>query len=433
MTETNKWNERRYTLTGFLTLAFLIFGMGGWGAFSNIRGAVVANGLVEVETNRQIVQHPIGGVVGQLMVNDGDKVEAGQLLLRLDDTLDRSELNIIESQLYSLEGIKARIEAEQIEAPEITFDPEMLERAKSDPAVAQIVSGQKQLITARRATRDQKIGQLTERKNQTLKQIEGLEAKTEALQKQLTLIGDQVKDQKNLLTSQLTQKSKLQALLSDQAQLEGNISESQASVAQSRATVAELELAILGVSSQMREESITAMPDTEARIAELKEKRNAKLEVLSRMDVRAPVGGVVFGMTVHAVRSVIRAAEPVLYLIPQDVGLVINTQIPPAQIDQVHVGQDVAIHLTNFDRRKTPELRGTVTLVSADVAKDERTGAMYYTAKVTPNKGEFDKLKDDKIIPGMQVETFIQTSNRTPLEYLTKPMADYFDKAFRER
>ena len=309
----------------------------------------------------------------------------------------------------------------------------MLERAKSDPAVAQIVNGQKQLLIARRATRDQKIGQMGERKNQTLKQIEGLEAKTAALRTQLAVIGDQVADQKNLLTSQLTQKSKLQGLIRDQAVLEGDISGSEASIAQSRAAVAEYELAILSVSSQMREESITAMPDTEARIAELKEKRNAKLEVLSRMDVRAPVGGVVFGLTVHAVRSVIRAAEPVLYLIPQDVGLVINTQIPPAQIDQVHVGQDVAIHLTNFDRRKTPEIRGTVTLVSADVAKDERTGAMYYTAQVTPNKGEFEKLQGDKIIPGMQVETFIQTAERTPLEYLTKPMSDYFVKAFRER
>jgi HlyD family secretion protein len=430
---TQTWNQKRYAITGFLTLGFLVFGMGGWSAFSHIRGAVVGNGMVEVATKRQVVQHPNGGVVGSINVDDGDTVKAGDLLLRLDDSLDRSELNVIESQLFSLLGMKARIEAEQTESADITFDSELLERAKTDTEAARIVKSQQQLLFARRDTRDKQIGQMNERKTQTQNQIEGLEARYAALKKQLDFVTVQVEDQKSLLEKGLTQKSQLLVVQRNQAEIEGSLSEVQSSIAQNKASIAEMELAILNISSKMREESITAMPDTEAKIAELQEKRNSRLEVLSRMDVRAPVSGVIFGLQVHSVRSVIRPAEPILYIIPQDVDLVITSQISPKDIDQVHVGQDVSIHFTNFDRRQTPQLQGKVLVVSADVTKDERTGAAFYTAQVRPNPGEIDKLGSNVVIPGMQVETYIETAERTPLEYLVKPLADYFTKAFRER
>lgn len=427
------WNDRRFMLTGFLTLLILVFGIGGWSAWSSINGAVVTSGQVEVETKRQVVQHQNGGVVGQLFVDDGDKVEAGQPLLRLDDRLDRSELSVIEGQLFSLLGIKARIEAEQVESEEIVFDPELLERARTHPEEARIVSGQKELLKARRETREKQVGQFRERQTQTRNQIIGLEARSRALEQQLKLLDDELTDQNKLLKGGLTQRSRVLALQREVAQITGNLSEVQSSIAQARAGIAEMELAILNVSSQMREQSITTMPDTEAKIAELRERRNAKLEILSRMDVRAPVSGVVFGLQVHALRSVIRPAEPILYIIPQNVELVISTRIPPAQIDQVHVGQDVRLHFANFDRRSTPELNGSVQLVSADVATDEKTGQSFYTAQVVPKPGEMAKLGSNVVIPGMPVDAFIQTQQRSPLEYLVQPLAHYFDKAFRER
>ncbi|MCV3757680.1 HlyD family type I secretion periplasmic adaptor subunit [Rhizobium sp. TRM96650] len=435
MSTMNKtWSGRNYALIGYTTVFVLLGGMAAWAAFTRINGAVVASGIIEVASNRQVVQHLTGGVVGKINVHEGDRVNAGDVLMRLDDTFDQSELAVIESQLYSLMGTAARLIAEQDEKDEIRFDPEMVERAKTDPEVAEIIDGQTRLMKARRETRDKQIGQLTERKNQIAKQNEGLDSRIAALETQLGLISQELEAQNKLLKQSLTNASRVLQLQREEAEISGTISQAKSSIAENAGKVAEIELAVLNIDSDMREEATTSLREIEAKIAELKENRTAKHETLSRMDITAPVPGVVLGMQVHALRSVIKPADALMFIIPQENDLVIKTQISPTQIDQVHVGQVAHIRFGAFDHRSTPEIFGHVTKVAADVLQDQRTGATYYQAEIKPDAGEMLKLGEDKhVMPGMPVETFIQTSERSPLEYLVKPLADYFAKAFRER
>ncbi len=428
-----KWSGRSYALIGYCTVFLLLGGMGAWAALTRINGAVVASGIIEVASNRQVVQHLTGGVVGKINVREGDTVKAGDVLMRLDDTFDRSELAVIESQLFSLMGTAARLMAEQDDKTEIRFDPELIERAKTDPEVQEIVDGQTRLMEARRETREKKIGQLGEKKKQIAKQNEGLDSRIAALETQLKLIEQELEAQNKLLQKSLTNASRVLQLQREEADIAGTISQAKSSIAENAGKVAEIELAILNIDSDMREEATTSLREIEAKIAELKENRTAKLETLSRMDITAPVPGVILGMQVHALKSVIKPADPLLYIIPQENDLIIKTQISPTQIDQVHVGQVAHIRFGAFDHRSTPEIFGHVTKVAADVLQDQRTGATYYQAEIKPDSGEMLKLGDNHVIPGMPVETFIQTSERSPLEYLIKPLGDYFAKAFRER
>lgn len=427
------WSGRRYAIAGYTTVFVLLGGMGAWAALTRINGAVVAAGIIEVASNRQVVQHLTGGVVGEIRVKEGDTVKVGDVLMRLDDTFDRSELAVIEGQLFSLLGTAARLQAEQDDKTEITFDPDLLKAAATDPEAAEIVTGQKRLMAARAETRDKQAAQLQEKKAQIAKQNEGLQSRIQALQTQVSLIGKELEAQNKLLAQSLTNASRVLALQREEAEIRGTISQATSNIAENTGRVAEIEIAILNIHSTVREEATTSLREIEAKIAELKERRNAKLETLGRMDITAPMAGVVLGMQVHALRSVIRPADPLLYIIPQEQDLVISTQISPTQIDQVHVGQMAHIRFGAFDHRSTPEIFGHVTKVAADVLSDQRTGATFYKAEIKPDAGEMAKLGDKHVMPGMPVETFIQTAERSPLEYLVKPLADYFTKAFRER
>ena len=432
-TSERKWSGRGYALAGYVTVFVLLGGSAAWAALTRISGAVVAPGIVQVASNRQVVQHLTGGVVGAIYVKEGDAVEAGDVLMRLDDTFDRSDLAVIESQLHSLLGTAARLKAEQDGRAEIAFDPELLAIAAARADVAEVVEGQKRLTLARAEPRDKQIGQLAERKVQVARQNEGLESRIVALETQLALIGRELEAQNKLLAQALTNVSRVLALQREEAEIIGSIAQARSSIAENAGRLAEIEIAILNIRSGMREEATAALPDIEARIAGLKEQRNAKLEMLGRMDITAPMAGAVLGMQVHALRSVVRPAEPLLYIIPQERDLVIATRIPPNQIDQVHVGQDAHLRFAAFDQRNTPEIYGQVTRVAADVLADERTGLTFYEAQIRPSEGELQKLGDRHVMPGMPVEAFIQTSERSPLEYLVKPLSDYFAKAFRER
>lgn len=428
-----KWSSRRYAIGGYTTVFVLLGGMGAWAALTRINGAVVAAGIIEVASNRQVVQHLTGGVVGEIRVKEGDTVKLGDVLMRLDDTFDRSELIVIEGQLFSLLGTAARLQAEQDDKTEITFDPDLLKAATTNPEAAEIITGQKRLMAARAETRDKQAAQLQEKKAQIAKQNEGLQSRIQALETQVSLIGKELEAQNKLLAQSLTNASRVLALQREEAEIRGTISQATSNIAENTGRVAEIEIAILNIHSTVREEATTSLREIEAKIAELKERRNAKLETLGRMDITAPMSGVVLGMQIHALRSVIRPADPLLYIIPQEQDLVISTQISPTQIDQVHVGQMAHIRFGAFDHRSTPEIFGHVTKVAADVLSDQRTGATFYKAEIKPEAGEMAKLGDKHVMPGMPVETFIQTSERSPLEYLVKPLADYFAKAFRER
>ena len=428
------WSMRRYLIIGFITVFVLVFGFGAWAVFTRIAGAVVGIGVVEVETKRQVVQHATGGVVGKILAKEGQEVKAGQTLIVFDDTFDRAELKVIESQLFPLLGMRARLTAEQDEAETPAFDPELLERAKTNATDAEIVRAQTELLKARRLTRDQQIDQLKERQTQVNRQIEGLTSRIEGLDKQIELIQGDLKGQQELLAKGLTQRARVTALERDLAEAQGNKEEANASISESKARIAEIQLALINVSAQMREEAIKELNETDARVTELRERRNTILETLSRIEVKAPMSGKVFNTQIHAVRQVVRAAEPIMEIVPANVKLVISVQIPPMQIDQVHVGQKAVIRFETFDRRHTPDLQGTVRRVSADIITNERTGQSFYTVQLTINPGEEKFLGPQaEIIPGMPVEAFIQTTERTPFDYLVRPLTSYFGRSMLER
>ncbi len=425
-------SARAPLLVGYGALAVLVLGFGGWAGFSSISGAVVASGQVEVEHNRQVVQHPDGGVVAQIAVKDGDRVAAGDVLIQLDGELLISEHAIVEGQFFEILARMGRLEAERNDEAEIRFSPELVASAAAHPDHAALMEGQKRLFVARKETMVKSLEQLTQRAEQTRSQIDGVNAQLTALQEQLRLIEEELVDQRSLLARGLAQSSRVLALEREAAQLSGQVGELTASRAQSEGQLAEIDLERLRLGSERRETAETELRDMGYQSLELAERRRSLGGQIERLEIRAPVAGVVHAMAVTTPRSVIRAAEPVLYLIPQDRPLVVSARISPINIDEVHVGQSVVLRLSAFASRTTPELVGHVTRLSADALVDEATRASYFTAEVMIDAGEADKLNGLTLLPGMPAEVYIQTGERSPLSYLLKPFTDYLSGAFRE-
>jgi HlyD family secretion protein len=417
---------------GFLALALLVGGFGAWAALASIAGAVVAGGRIQVENSQQVVEHPDGGVVGEILVRNGDKVVAGDILLRLDDTLMRSEQSILEGQLHELIARRGRLTAERDAAESVVFDAELLDRAATDPDVRATVDGQTRLFNARRKTQDEQISQLRERQLQIREQIGGSEAQTAALSRQRELIAQELVGQEKLYKQGLAQLNRLLSLQREEARLQGQVGELIAGVAESRGRIAEIEIQILQLATQRQEDAITTLRDVQHQENQVREKLASLRETMSRLDVRAPLGGTIHGLTVHAVRSVVRPAEPILYIVPSDSQLVIEAQVQTIDIDQIHAGQAATLRFSSFSSRRTPEVNGRIRTVSADVFTDEATGASYYLARIDINDGEMEKLDGLELVPGMPVEAFLRTADRTPLEFLTKPMTDYLSRAFIE-
>lgn len=425
-------SPRRYLLSGYIMLAVLFGGFGIWSVATHISGAVIASGQIEVEQHRQVVQHPDGGVVEQIAVQDGDMVAAGALLIKLDGSVLRSELVIVEGQLYEIQARRARMTAERDGAAAITFPPELLELAKTRPEVAEQLEGQINLFAARAETLSKQIGQMAERRAQTESRILGIDAQIVALQSQLDLILRELADQQALLDKGLAQASRVLALQREEARMRGSAGELAANRAQAQESISEIELEVLRLEAARREEANTTLRDLGYQELELAERRRALAEQISRLEIRAPVSGIVLGMQVTTPRAVLRAADPVLYLIPQDRPLVIAAQVSPIHVDEVFAGQEARLHFASFSSRTTPELMGRVTVVSADALHDQNTQASYYRAEIVLQPGEVEKLENLVLLPGMPVEAYIKTEDRTPMSYLLKPFTDYFKKAFRE-
>lgn len=426
------WSARRPVIVGLVTVALLVGGFGGWTLFTEIDGAIVSSGQLEVAQNRQIVQHPDGGVVAEIAVKEAQPVKAGDLLIRLDGSLLQSELAIVEGQLFETLSRRARLEAERDDKAEPVFSGELAELAKTRPDVAEQIEGQRNLFFARRETTARQSEQLNKRSAQIASQIDGINAQTTALQSQLVLIQQELTDQQSLLDKGLAQSSRVLALQREEASLQGRSGELIAARAQAEGRATEIELEILRLAAVRREEANAQLRDLGPQALELVERRRALIERISRLEIRAPVSGIVLGLQVTTPRSVLRAAEPVLYIIPQDRPLVITAQVQPIHIDEVHVGQKVRVVFPAFSARTTPELFGHVATVSADALVDQRTQIPFFRAEILLDDGELAKLKDQTLLPGMPVEAFIETGARSPMSYLLKPFTDYFNQAFRE-
>ncbi|MBL4919340.1 HlyD family type I secretion periplasmic adaptor subunit [Szabonella alba] len=422
---------RRALWIGWITLFLLIGGFGLWSVTMTISGAIVASGRIEVEQNRQVLQHPDGGVVSEILVSEGDSVEIGQVMIRLDGTLLMSELSIVEGQLSEVQARRARLEAEQDGMEEMVLPEALLAQAATDPQVAEQVEGQLRLFSARAETLDRTLDQLERRKGQTLSQIEGIDAQSAALTTQIDLIARELADQQSLFDRGLAQASRVLGLEREAARLAGEAGDLLAGRAQAEGRITELDLQMLGLTAQRREQANTELRDIGSNELQLVQRQRSLAEQVARLDIRAPASGTVLGLQVTTPRSVIRPADPVAYVIPQDRPLIITVQVPPIHVDEVRMGQPVKLVFPAFSSRTTPELDGAVALVSADALTDNATGLTYYRAEISLSPEEAERL-GHPLLPGMPVDAFIQTQPRTPLAYLVKPFTDYFTHAFRE-
>ena len=420
-------------LLGFVSLLVLVGGFGSWATFSSLSGAIIASGQIEVEKNRQVVQHPDGGVVAKILVKEGDFVQRDAVLVRLDPIAEQSEMSIIEGQLFEMMARHGRLVAERDALAEIVFDKRLLNRAATHPEVDELMQGQHRLFEARRSSINHQSEQLEKQKEQVQNQITGLAAQRRALDIQLALTEDELKNQQTLFDRGLTQAAKVLDPKRTAAQLSGQIGDLSARSAQAGARITELNIQLDALQTQRREQAISDLRDQQFRFLELEERHRALQQKLARMDIKAPVSGIVYGLVVHAPRSVIRPADPVLYLIPQDRPLVIAARIEPIHIDQIFLGQEVALRFSALDQRNTPELYGIVTIISADAFQDQKGQEPFYRAEIVLRDGELERLPPGlTLIPGMPVEAFIRTAARSPLNYFLKPLSNYFIRAFRE-
>ena len=427
-----KWPVSGPVWMGVLGILLLIGGFGIWAATSQIAGAVVASGQIEVEHHRQIVQHPDGGVVAEILTSDGQQVEAGQVLIRLDGALLKTELAIVEGQYFELLARRGRLEAERADAHEITFPEPLTQAATVHPALRDVMAGQQSLFLARSETLSKSLDQLSRQSEQIDAEMTGIDAQTVALGQQRALLEKELTDQRSLLAKGLAQAPRVLSLEREAARLDGQLGETTASHARAGTRKSEIDIARLRLTAQRREDAETELREMGHRELELAERRRALSDQISRLDIRAPVSGLVHQMQVTTPRSVIRPADAILYIVPQDRPLVIAARISPINIDEVSAGQLVRLRFAAFSARSTPEIEGHVTRISADALMDEATRATYYRAEIAIAPGETERLGGLALIPGMPVEVFIQTGERSPLTYLFKPLTDYFTRAFRE-
>jgi len=422
---------RQSSVAGLAMIALFAGTIGLWAATSTLSGAVVAGGQFVVDSSVKKIQHSTGGIVGELKVKDGDRVKAGDLLVRLDETLTRANLQVVAKQLDEYIGRQARLEAERDGAGEIKMPAEFAARL-DDPAVEKIMSSERTLFLARRAARDAQKDQLRKRISQSEDEIVGLKAQQEAKAREAELIREELKGVRDLYEKNLVQLPRLNALERDAASIEGQRGQLIASVAQAESRIAETSFQIIQIDEQMRAEAMQELREIQSKIAEYTERRVAAEDQLKRIDIRAPSDGYVHQLNVHTIGGVISPAEPVMLIVPTNDKLELEAKVLPNDIDQVKLGQKAFVKVHASNARMMPDLHGKVSRISADVSRDQQSGMTFYTIRVELPQEEIKRLKDLHLIAGMQAEVFIEVNERTPFEYFFKPMKDQIARAFRE-
>lgn len=426
------WSSRLPLTVGIGALVLLLGVLGVWSLSAQLAGAVLAQGALEVEAKRQVVQHPDGGVVGAILVRPSDTVQKGDVLIRLDDQRLQSELAIVDRQLHEMGTRKVRLQAERYDSDTLSFPPILIAAAARHEEAAQILAGEQGLFEARRETLRQEVSLLQEQNSQIRNRIDGIDAQLSALEDQKTLLNTELVGKQRLLDEQLTQASVVSNLQRAISELRGQSGRLTSEAAEMRGRIAGNEIEILRLQTVRREEAVTTLRDLQFREIELIERRNDLLERLANLEIRAPMSGSIYDMQVFTVKSVIRAAEPLLYIVPQDQPLVVTAQIESMNIDEVYTGQAATLIFSAFDQKKTPEITGEVARISADVIRDERTGRTFYQVELRPDAESLKALGDRDLVPGMPVEVFMRTGNRTPMSYLLEPFAAFFHRALRE-
>ena len=420
---------RRHLAVALGLAVVLVLGIGGWATFTHVSAAVIAPGQLVVETDVKKVQHPTGGVVGQLLVREGQKVSAGDVLIRLDETQTRANLDIVLKAMDELAARRARDEAERDGNKTIQFPDELVSRIDTDPSVARLIDGESRLF----ASREGQKAQLRERVDQLRQEISGLTEQTAAKNREIVLIGQELKGVRELYSKNLVPLSRVTALERDAARIEGERGQLIASTASARGKIAETELQIFQIDQEMRTEVGKDLAEIRGKWSELREKRVAAEDQLKRIDLRAPQDGYVHQMTVHTIGGLVTPSEPAMLIVPAADQLLVEVRVQPQDIDNVRVGQKANLRFSAFNMRTTPEIDGVVVRVSADVTTDPKTGMSFYTARIRIADDEKNHLQGLRLVPGMPVESYTQIGERSVLSYLVKPLTDQVAKAWRER
>jgi HlyD family secretion protein len=412
------------------TLA-LVAGLGGLAMVTELAGAVIASGSVALDGSVKKVQHPTGGVVGDIRVKDGDRVRAGDVLVRLDETVARANLAVISKSLDELSARQARLEAERDGLADIRFPASLADRSGSED-VRSAMHGETSLFLSRRESRNVQKAQLRERIAQLDEQIDGTRVQAEAKADEIRLIQEELKGVQTLWEKNLVPITRVTVLRREETRLRGERGQLLAAIAQAKGRISETHLQTSQIDQDLRSEVSRDLRDVQAKTAELVERMVAARDQLSRVEIRAPLDGIVHQSAVHTVGGVIGAGEQIMLIVPETDDLVVEAKVLPQDIDQVQQGQTAMLRLSAFNQRTTPEVRGLVKVVASDVVVEARSGMQYYPVRIAFQSEEKEQIASLKIVPGMPVESFIQTGYRSVLSYLIKPLADGVARAFRQ-
>jgi HlyD family secretion protein len=423
--------RRDLTIALGLTAAVVVGG-GGWAATVPLSGAVIANGTVVVDSYVKKVQHLTGGVIADILVHNGSKVAAGDVLIRLDPTQTEANLAIVSGHLDELLAREARLSAERDGQSTINF-LEMFQQRLKDPAIAKTVEGEQSLFKARRTSRDGKRSQLNEQATQFLEEVRGLEVQIVGKDREMEILNAELAGVRLLRAKGLIEQTRVNSLESDAARLVSERGVIVSSIAQTRGRIAETKLQILQVDEDLQQEVAKELREISGTIGELLERKIAAESELKRVEIRAPQSGFVHELSVHTKDAIITPGETVMLIVPDADNLEVEAKIPPQDIDQIEIGQSVDLRFSAFNQKITPQITGTVDRVGADLTTEERTGLSYYTARIDVSPEILAHLRGMKLLPGMPVEVFLKTAERTTLTYLTKPLVDQIERAFREQ
>ncbi len=422
---------KRYLIAGVTTCALLVGGGASLATIITLSGAVIAPGTIVVDSNDKKIQHRTGGVVGEILVREGDTVKAGDVLVRLDATLARANLAIVTKGMDQLEARLARLEAERDGSQTIAFPDSLVSKA-DDPTAVRTMTGEKSLFDLRREARAGQKAQLAERIAQLGQEAAGLTEQRDAKQREIDLIHSELTGIRKLWQQKYVSLERMTALERDATRVEGERGQLTAMIAQAKGRSAEIALQIIQIDQDLRSEVAAELRDVQGRIYEFVERKVAAEEELRRIDLRSPQDGVVHQLAVHTVGGIVGAGEQLMLIVPVNDKLFVEAHIARNDIDQVTPGQPAILRLSAFNQQTTPELTGVLVKVSPDLSVDERTGAAFYTARIALPAVEVARLDRLVLAPGMPVEVFLPSTKRTILSYLIKPVSDQIERSFRE-
>ncbi|MDE3059632.1 MAG: HlyD family type I secretion periplasmic adaptor subunit [Pseudomonadota bacterium] len=418
----------------WVTLALALVGL-VWGALVPIDSAAVARGSVVLLSSKKTVQHLEGGIIDEILVREGEMVKAGQALIRLNATAADASRDTLQAQLYTAQATEDRLIAEHDGLKDIAFSKEMLDAGKTNGDVAKAMAAQQRLFAAEQEAEQAKIEALGERAQQSRASIDGLKAQIEGASGQLDLLSEEISTVETLLAKGYATKTRLYELERRKSELQGSKGQYEAEIAKAKQTIAETEADIASDRGDFESKHASELRDAQAQIAELRKKLLTASDVASRTLITAPVAGIVTGLKYHTAGGVIQPGAPVMDIVPQDDQLVIEAQVRPNDIAQVHAGLDARIIFPAYKMRSTPKVPGKVTLVSADKFTDEHAAQpqSWYTARIEVDKEFLSRLQRPiELYPGMPAEVLISTGSRSFLSYLFRPISDSMNRAFRE-